>query len=80
MCGGHKGHRGGWHQGPGCGCGCHGGHRHGGSCGCGGGQTHFGRRFWTKEEKVAWLEQYLADLQAEAQAVEEHIAAMKGEK
>lgn len=69
---GHRGH----HHG-----GRHGGHRHGRSCGCGGscecgGPSHFRRRFWTKEEKIAWLEQYLADLREEAKAVEERIAAM----
>ena len=39
----------------------------------------FWRRFSTKEERIAWLEAYLADLRAEAQAVEEHIAEMKAE-
>jgi hypothetical protein len=34
----------------------------------------------TKEEKTAWLEQYLEGLQEEAKAVEEHIAALEGEK
>jgi hypothetical protein len=67
-------HHGGWHRGHqhGCSCGC------GGSCECGG-SSHFRRRFWTKEEKIAWLEQYLADLREEAKAVEERIAAMNGE-
>jgi hypothetical protein len=67
------GHHGGWH-----GRGHHGGHRHGGRCGCG--QHHgFRRRFWTKEERIAWLEHYLENLQAEAQAVEEKLAKMKKE-
>lgn len=56
-------------------CGCGRGH-HGGSCGCGGG---FERRFLTKEEKIAGLQEYLESLQKEAQAVEERIAALKGE-
>ena len=57
------------------------GHRHGGSCGCGcGGHSRFGPRFWTKKEKVAWLEEYLGGLREEAQAVEERIAALKGEE
>lgn len=57
-------------------CGCGQGH-HGGSCGCGCGKG-FGRRFLTKEEKIAGLEEYLESLQKEAQAVEERIAALKG--
>ena len=57
------------------------GRHHGGSCGCGcGGHSHFGRCFLTKEEKIAWLEQYLESLQTEAKAVEERIAALKKEK
>ena len=69
MCCEHRGHRHG---------GRHWGRHHGGSCDCGG-PFHFGRRFWTKDEKTAWLEQYLEELRQEAQAVEERIAAMKGE-
>jgi hypothetical protein len=56
-------------------CGCGQGH-HGGSCGCGAG---FGRRFLTKEEKIAGLQEYLENLQKEAQAVEERIAELKGD-
>ena len=56
-------------------CGCGQGH-HGGSCGCGCGGG-FGRRFLTKEEKVAGLQEYLENLQKEAQAVEERIAALQ---
>ena len=37
------------------------------------------RRFWNREERVAWLERYLQDLQAEAKAVEERLAALQGE-
>ena len=44
------------------------------SCGCGG---HFQRHFATREERIARLEQYLQDLQAEAKAVGEHLAEMK---
>jgi hypothetical protein len=58
-------------------CGCGQGH-HDGSCGCGG-SGGFGRRFLTKEEKIAGLEEYLENLQKEAQAVEERIAGLKGE-
>lgn len=43
------------------------------SC-CGGG---FGRRFKTKEEKIAGLEEYLKDLEAETAAVREAIADLK---
>lgn len=57
----------------------HWGHHHGGSCCCGG-HSHFGPRFWTEKEKVAWLEQYLEGLRKETQAVEERIAALKGEE
>jgi hypothetical protein len=59
----------------------HSGHHHDcrcGCCDCGCGNSHFGRTFWTKDEKIAWLEGYLEDLQAEAKAVEERIAALKG--
>ena len=35
------------------------------------------RRFVTQEERIAWLEGYLKDLQTEAKAVEEHVAEMK---
>jgi hypothetical protein len=63
-----------------CRCGRHGGQgeRHAASCGCGC-ETHGWRRFQTKEEAVERLERYLQDLQKEAQAVEERIAALKAE-
>ena len=57
-------------------CSCGHGH-HGGSCGCGCGGG-FGRRFLTKEEKIAGLQEYLEGLRKEAQAVEERITALKG--
>jgi hypothetical protein len=38
------------------------------------------RRFWNREEKIAWLEQYLDDLQNEAQAVKERLAALQAEE
>jgi hypothetical protein len=53
-------------------------HHHGHACGCGT-NFHARRRFWTKEEKVARLEQYLEGLENEAQAVKEQIATMAGE-
>ena len=61
-----------------CHCSEHQGHRHGDSCVCGG-HSHFGPAFWTDEEKIAWLEEYLAGLQKEVKAVEGRIAALKGE-
>ncbi len=76
--GGHTGFRG---------CGGHGGHgmyggwRHGGfgECGC---QRHhsgsgFHRRFISREECIAGLEEYLKQLQAEAKGVEEFLAELK---
>ena len=57
----------------------HRGH-HGCDCGCGcGGHSRFERTFWTRDEKIAQIEEYLKDLQAEAKAVEERIAALKKE-
>jgi hypothetical protein len=59
----------------------HGHHGHAGGCCCGptacGPGFPFGRRFPAREERIAWLEEYLKELQAEAQAVEERIAALK---
>ena len=46
-------------------------------CGCGGEGHGFHRRFATREERIAGLQEYLEDLRAEAQAVEEHIAELK---
>ncbi len=37
----------------------------------------FRRRFPTREERIAWLEEYLKALQAEAKAVEERLAHLK---
>ena len=60
-------------------CGHHARHGHdAASCGCKR-ETHGWRRFQTKEEAVERLEGYLQDLQKEAQAVEERIAALKAE-
>jgi hypothetical protein len=71
MCCESKGHHGSQHR--------HRGHHHGGSCCCGG-HSCFGPGFWTRAEKVAWLEQVLEGLREEVQAVEERIAALKGEE
>ena len=38
---------------------------------------HFRRRFLTREERIARLEEYLKVLQAEVKGVEEAIAEMK---
>ena len=77
--GGRWGHHGVWAwgrmpHGEHCHCGCyHGGGTHHGS--------HFGsfghRRFISKEEVIAHLEEYLKQLKAEATGVEEHIAELK---
>lgn len=40
----------------------------------------FWRCFLTREERIAWLEEYLKDLRAEAKAVEERIAELKAVK
>ena len=64
------------HLGDHCGCGRR-RHHHGDSCGCGA-PFHGGRRFWTKEERIARLERYLEGLENEAQAVREEIAGMTG--
>jgi hypothetical protein len=60
-------------------CGCDGHAEHESECGChkGSDEIHLERRFRTRAEHVAELEQYLKDLQTEAQAVEERIAEMK---
>jgi len=65
-CGGH-------HGGGEGGCGCGESHA-GGECGCGG--HAFERRYQTKAEQKAELEEYLNALKAEVQAVEEHLAAL----
>jgi hypothetical protein len=44
------------------------------------GHADIGPCFWTKKEKVAWLEEYLEDLQAEAKSIKERIAALREEE
>jgi hypothetical protein len=73
MCCEREGHQGGRHRGH------HRGHHHGESCCCDG-HARFGPSFWTKEEKIARLEDYLGGLQEEAKEVEERIAALRGEE
>jgi hypothetical protein len=53
-----------------CSCGCEGD----GGCDCGGYAGHFERRYQTKAEQIAELEEYLDELKTEVQAVEEHLA------
>jgi hypothetical protein len=55
-------------------CGCD-ENRHRCSCGCDD-SSHFERRFFTKEEKIAELQQYLESLRMEIKAVEEYIATL----
>lgn len=63
-----------------CTCGCHGHHQPVCSCGCHHeGSPVFRRRFATREERIARLQEYLDALRQEAQAVEEHIAAIRAE-
>lgn len=76
-CGCEKGHGGRReHHGGSCRCGC--GNQHGGSCSCGR-RFHASPAFWTRSEKVAWLEKELEGLQEQVQALQERIAALKGE-
>ncbi len=74
---GHHGHAGGrtmCHEHPG-----HHGHARGCCCQGGGWEPDFPfrRRFPTRAERIARLEEYLQELQAEVQAVQEHLAEMK---
>ena len=68
-----------------CGCGeqHHGRHGHAesgpGMMGAHGHERGFHRRFMTRAERIGQLEVYLRDLQAEATAVEEQLAAIKAE-
>ena len=69
------------HNTGGCGCGHHAHHavgqagHHGGGCCCGHGYGM--RRFPTREEVLAELDDYLKQLQAEVKGVEERIAELK---
>ena len=66
MCGGHNQ------------CRCQGHGHKGDSCGC---QKHgqFGPNFWTKAEKLEWLEEQLVSLRDEVKAYEDRIEALKNE-
>ena len=63
----HHGHGGAdyYHRGGGCSC----------SYGCGG--SYHGRHFYTREEMLKHLEEYLEQLKAEAKGLEEHINKLK---
>ena len=58
-----------------CGCGCGG---HGGCC-AHGRHSPSDRVFWTKAEKIAWLEEYAESLRDELKAVEERINMLQAE-
>jgi hypothetical protein len=68
-----------------CGCGERdgGGRDHGGGCDCGcedEGPFGFKRQFVSKAEILETLEEYLSELEKEAQGVREAIAELKAEK
>ena len=48
-----------------------------GGCECGGHAGHFERRYQTKAEQIAELENYLKDLKLEVQAVEERLTDLR---
>lgn len=86
-------HHGGHHYGHDDDCGCHHGHHHHCCRGHGGKYHHhhhghhreehpfgFRRQFFSKEDKINALEAYLKKLEAEAQAVREHIENIKKEE
>lgn len=67
------------------------GNRGGGACGCEGGngwgcgcccsdEGGFRRRFQTRAEQIAELSEYLKDLKAEVQAVQERLDDLKRKK
>jgi hypothetical protein len=59
-------------------CGGHHGWGEGASCCCGGGHpSGFQRRFSTREEEAAALEDYLKELEAEAKGVRERLAEIR---
>lgn len=60
-----------------CGCDCCDGCRCDHGCSCDGG---FRRRYQTRAEQIAELSEYLKDLKAEVQAVQERLADLKGKK
>lgn len=61
-----------------CECGCSTEHGNHGGCCHGGGHHGFRRHYRSKAEVIAELESYLAELKAEAQAVEERLTEIRG--
>jgi hypothetical protein len=59
------------------GCGCGETYCQGGECECGCGNGGFKRRYQTKAEQISELEEYLNELKAEVQAVEERLADLR---
>ena len=49
----------------------------GGGCCCCGGGSGFPRRFYTRKERIAHLEEYFEGLKAELAAVERKLTRMK---
>ncbi len=49
----------------------------GGTCGCGGHHDQVEEVFLTKEQYIARLEQYLTELKAEIQAVENELVELR---
>jgi len=49
----------------------------GGSCGCGGHSEHTEEVYLTREEYIARLEEYLGELKAEMQAVENELLGLR---
>lgn len=52
-------------------------HGGGGCCCCGGGGGGFPRRFYTRQERIAYLEEYYEGLKAELAALERELARIK---
>lgn len=49
-------------------------------CGPGAGGSFYGRRYWTREEKLEWLKEYADELEAELKGVRERLAELKKEE
>lgn len=60
-------------------CGGHGGRHRGNNCACVGHDVD-GPCFWTRKEKLAYLDECLETLKTEVKSVETRIAALKEEK
>lgn len=52
-------------------------HQHRDCCCCK--KDHSNPAFWTREEKIAWLEQQRGELQETLSALEQRIAALRAE-